>query len=136
MLASEEFGLGGASFGRGYEPSEITGDHGAAFSAELQYLLPFRNRWLTCASEDRPTRTLSIDCLQAYSFYDVGAVWNENVPAGLSSVESLSSAGLGLRFGVMDYLSVEGELAKPLTRDVASQGDRDWRPLFNLSARY
>ena len=37
LLASEQFGVGGAQFGRGYDSSEILGDYGAAAKAELQY---------------------------------------------------------------------------------------------------
>jgi hemolysin activation/secretion protein len=37
LLASEQFGLGGAQFGRGYDPSELTGDYGAAGKLELRY---------------------------------------------------------------------------------------------------
>lgn len=40
LLSSQQIGLGGARFGRGYEPSELTGDKGAAGSIELRYSPP------------------------------------------------------------------------------------------------
>ena len=36
LLAAEEFGIGGARFGCGYDPSELTGDHGLVGRAELR----------------------------------------------------------------------------------------------------
>jgi hemolysin activation/secretion protein len=37
LLSPEQFGVGGSEFGRGYDPSEITGDSGVALKTELQY---------------------------------------------------------------------------------------------------
>jgi hemolysin activation/secretion protein len=37
LLASEQFGVGGSQFGRGYDPSELTGVYGAAAKFEIQY---------------------------------------------------------------------------------------------------
>ena len=37
LLAAEEFGFGGTQFGRGYDPAELTGDHGLAAKLELSY---------------------------------------------------------------------------------------------------
>lgn len=37
LLSPEQFGVGGSEFGRGYDPSEITGDSGFAVKTELQY---------------------------------------------------------------------------------------------------
>ena len=50
LLASEQFGVGGSQFGRGYDSSELTGDYGAAGKIELQYLLPS-----TLKDEGRPS---------------------------------------------------------------------------------
>ncbi|MBI1274477.1 BamA/TamA family outer membrane protein, partial [bacterium] len=86
LLASEEFGIGGPSFGRGYDPSEITGDSGAAGRLELQY-----------------NDTLSwvvVQDYQVYGFYDVGKVWNRDVQTGSGEEKTatLASTGLGVRF--------------------------------------
>ena len=37
LLSSELFSFGGEQFGRGYDPSELVGDTGAAGKAELRY---------------------------------------------------------------------------------------------------
>ena len=37
LYSSEEFGYGGKNFGRAYDQSELTGDHGVAASVEVDY---------------------------------------------------------------------------------------------------
>ncbi len=122
LLSSMRFGLGGSRFGRGYEPSELTGDNGLACSVEARYSLP---TW----------RTLFINP-QFYIFYDIGNVWNISPAAGQSHSQSLASAGPGLRFNLPHNLSVDLELAKPLTRDIASRGNRNVRLLFSVISRF
>lgn len=59
LFSAEEFGYGGQAFGRAYDPSEITGDHGIAASLELRYLGSIRGR----ESPSRPIRfTISGRC--------------------------------------------------------------------------
>jgi hemolysin activation/secretion protein len=120
LLSSQQFGLGGARFGRGYEPSELTGDSGAAGSAELRYSPP---AWPRLSP-------------QLYAFYETGIVWLNAPLAGEHNGESLASAGVGFRFSIGRYLSAEFELAKPLTRDIASRGNKDVRPLFSVSTNF
>lgn len=122
LLSAEQFGLGGNRFGRGYEPSEILGDNGLAGSIEARYDLPAGNTVLTSA--------------QLYVFYDVGKVWNIAPAPGQPKSQSLASAGLGLRFGLFRHVSAVIELAKPLTRNIASRGNRHIRPLFSILARF
>jgi len=109
LVAFEQFGLGGARFGRGYDPSEIAGDNGIAGLVEL--------RWSANAPPQRLTlgRPLTV---QPYLFYDAGMV-----TAARSAVasQSLASAGLGLRLWLGDALAAGIELAKPLTRSVAAE---------------
>jgi hemolysin activation/secretion protein len=117
LLTSQQFGLGGAEFGRGYEPSELTGDKGAGGSVELRYspaILPALSP-------------------QLYGFYEVGIVW---LNAPLSREEngaSLASAGGGVRFSLTHNLTADVELAKPLTRPIASRGNKNVRPLFAVT---
>ncbi len=61
LLASELFGFGGEQFGRGYDPSELVGDHGAALKFELRHSGAIANATYT-----------------AYGFYDVGQVRQRN----------------------------------------------------------
>lgn len=119
LLSSQQFGLGGARFGRGYEPSELVGDHGVAFSIEPRVDLPIP-----------APRT------QLYAFYDVGKTWVKAPLLGEPSSASLSSAGMGLRLQLGARVFANFELAKPLTRDIASRGNRAVRPLFSIATTF
>ena len=119
LLSPELYGYGGEQFGRGYDASELTGDHGAALKFELRYKLP---RSLTELS------TL-------YGFYDVGTV-RQRSPGGLDATQSAASAGAGLRFNFGRYLSGFVEFAKPLTRPRAEDGQNDTQGYAGLSLRF
>ncbi len=120
LLASELFGFGGEPFGRGYDPSELVGDHGLAFKAELRW------RGLAPVAGGMPIRV--------HGFYDIGRVWRRDaMPA--DARDSAASIGLGARVEVKRDVSLSIEVAKPLTRDVASEGDRSPRLYVGLSAR-
>lgn len=120
LLASEEFGAGGSQFGRGFDSSEITGDHGAAFKLELQ--------------KNFAINKALVKDIQAYAFFDYGKVWSRLKVS--SKKDDLRSIGLGFRFNVTDYLSGYLEWDKPLNRIVASEGNKDARLFFNLSASF
>ncbi len=122
LLASEEFGVGGVSFGRAFDPSEITGDQGLAFSLELQRAFEMKMKFLRS--------------LQAYAFFDYGSVWNRIATPTGEKRQDLASAGLGARFNLTKYLSGYVEVAKPLNEKVASEGNKDPRVFFSLSATY
>ena len=115
MVSSEEFGAGGARFGRAYDYSEIVGDQGIAGGLELRWTWRKVNDWIAS--------------VQLYAFADAARVWNNDTPS-----ESLTSAGGGFRVGVLPGLSASVEVAKPLSRDVASQGDRTPRVFVSLAA--
>ena len=61
LLASEECGLGGESYGSAYDSFEISGDHCLAGRAELQFGEAADFEYL--------------DSYELYGFYDLGAVW-------------------------------------------------------------
>jgi hemolysin activation/secretion protein len=122
LLTPVQFGLGGSRFGRGYEPSELTGDDGIAGSVEGRYDLQFIADFL-----GRP---------QLYAFYDVGQIWNQEAPLGTPPRESLASVGGGIRFSLLGHIDLDLGLAKPLTRAIASRGNKDIRPLFSISTRF
>ena len=122
LLSSEECSLGGASFGRAYDSSEITGDHCLAGSIEFRF---------------NPKVEAPFRYLQPYAFYDIGGIWNIDRidPTDIESA-SLASAGLGVRFGVWEYFSGSLEVSKPLTRIVANEGNDDIRVFFSLTGRF
>lgn len=122
LLASEQFGLGGPEFGRGYDASEIVGDHGIAGKMELQY--------------NYPTGYEYMEVLQPYAFYDVGKVTLRTPLPAEQKERSLSSTGIGLRLKLNDNFSGNLEVAKPLTRDVSTERNKDTRFFFGVSARY
>ena len=110
--------MGGEAFGRAYDPSEITGDDGAAFRLELQ--------------RDGTGRLLQQ--YQLYGFYDAGEVWTR----GSNDSSALGSAGIGVRVLVDDTWLGTLEVSKPLTRSVEAMGEdgRDVRLFFTLAANF
>jgi hemolysin activation/secretion protein len=101
LYPTEEFRLGGTSFGRGYFNGRLSGDSGIGVSAELQFDTPI-DLW---SESGFP--------VQFYAYYDFGKIWSKvpNEPSRLT----LASAGVGLRAPVLDWLQLELEIAKPLT---------------------
>lgn len=126
LLSSEEFGVGGAQWGRGFDPGEITGDHGFAAKAELQF--------------GSPVNFFILRGYQLFAFFDYGKIWNDDLAdktAGTDK-ETLMSAGAGIRLNFLDTVSGEFFLAKPLNREIANRGSHgdDWRGFFSLTARF
>ncbi len=122
QLTSEEFGVGGISYGRGYDPSEIVGDSGFAGKMELQW----NPQWEVANLVNAP---------QVFGFWDAGKVYNRDSTTD-SDVESLSSAGLGFRADLGPALQTEFFVAKPLTRDVQTEGDTDPRFYVSVSKKF
>ncbi|MZG54257.1 MAG: ShlB/FhaC/HecB family hemolysin secretion/activation protein [Nitrospinae bacterium] len=122
LLASEEFGVGGPRFGRAFDASEITGDHGIALKLELQKAFQINKAY--------------IKDIQAYTFIDYGTVWNRLDTSTGVTKQDVTSAGLGFRFNVTDHLSGYLEWDKPLNKDVSSEGNKDARVFFSLSAHF
>jgi len=120
LLSAEEFGLGGSQYVRGYDPSELVGDHGFAGKAEA--------RWDTY-----PIKKF-LEHAQFYIFYDGGVVWNENTDTQIAR-ESITSTGFGARIDFNQLLSAQGEFTFPLTRDVNLEENRHSRAYFSVTAR-
>ena len=118
VFSSEEFGYGGQAFGRAYDPSEITGDHGISSSIELRYLgfSPWKQVHFT-----------------PYTFYDIGKVLNEDSD-GVN--QSAASTGLGIDLNHSSGFSGEIGIAWPLTRSISNPiygNANDPRFIFQLS---
>ena len=126
LLATEQFGFGGASqgLGRGYDPAEIIGDKGVAYSVELR-------------ANISPELYL-LQAAQLYVFYDSGVIWNLKNIADQNSKSSATSTGLGSRFFFARNLSGNLMIAQPLTKQVAALqpiGDgRQPRVYFSVTA--
>lgn len=124
LFSAEEFGYGGSSFGRSFDLSEITGDHGVSTSVEVQY-----NGLQASGFFSR---------LTPYGFYDFGMVWNDD--AAQVKETSGSSAGIGIRGVTQDDVSANLTLAFPLTREVSSpiygQNESGPRLLLQVSKNF
>ena len=124
LPSSEEFGVGGALIGRGYDPSEIVGDSGVAGKVELQY--------------GEPVGEIYLDSFQVYGFFDAGIVWNRGGNEfEQDEDDTLTSVGAGIRLSINEYVSANFEVASQLGRGSASNdGDTETRALFSLTGRF
>lgn len=122
LLSSEQFGVGGQAYGRGYDPSEIIGDDGIAGKIELQW--------------DEPYEFSLMDSYQLYGFYDVGHIWDGSPAFPSQKVETLASTGLGIRAD-FDSLTTAGFMvAVPLNRTPQTDNDQSPRVYFNINRRF
>ena len=117
LLSSEECGYGGATIGRAFDPSELTGDSCFFVSGELRF------------DPNIPGNPLTTT--QIYAFADYGRVFRIAPSLGTPSDEVGASAGLGLRLGTANF-SADLSAVKPLTGRLES----DWRYFLTLSASY
>lgn len=122
LYSSEEFGVGGITYGRGYEPSEIIGDDGFAAKVELQVNTPVAISYL--------------ESYQIFGFYDFGKVWNIDPTSSLDKSNSLASTGVGFRTDLPAQINAGVLLAVPLTRDVSTEQDKSPSVLFTVSKRF
>ncbi|HEY5721961.1 MAG TPA: ShlB/FhaC/HecB family hemolysin secretion/activation protein [Allosphingosinicella sp.] len=114
LLASEEMGLGGRSFLRGYDYRELSGDQGAAAFAELRFNLGSLPKAIRRA--------------QVYAYGDAGSV--SNLRGGFGG-GSLASAGGGVRLWLRNRLEAGLELGIPLKDSPFSTG-KDPRVSFTF----
>lgn len=125
LLSYEQFGFGGARFGRGYDPSQLLGDSGIAGKIELQYTESPGLTWLeTC---------------QLYTFYDAGRVFDRGAgESGQSPRRSATSTGVGLRSNVTEWASGFIEFAQQLTSSAANPGEsgNGSRLFFGIMTRF
>ena len=122
LPSSEEFGVGGSNYGRGYDSSEIIGDHGVAAKAEIQW--------------NSPKEIEGLSNYQLYAFYDAGHIWNQDATTSKLKQETATSAGIGARLDLDDKTKVSAMIAFPLNRIVQTKRDDNPRIFFNLSRRF
>ena len=118
LFTSQQFYLGGIAFGRGYGSAEISGDNGLAGSVELRF--------------DQRTSFQYLSGYQIYGFVDSGVAWNSGYR--LSDGLSLTSAGGGVRFFLVDGLQADIGAAAPLTYRAPDNPTRGARVLFSLTS--
>lgn len=100
LPAAEQFALGGAEFGRGYESAALIGDEGYGGSAELAWRVPRLPSPLTDS--------------EAYGFLDGGST-TYRARGGLDAVTSdISSMGFGVRTTIRRNIAVQVEATKAI----------------------
>jgi hemolysin activation/secretion protein len=120
LIVGEQIAFGGHQIGRGYEPSAITGDHGAGGSAELRYDWRFEQAF--------------IQLVQPYLFIDAARIWDRG---GAAPKSDIASTGAGLRAFFAHELSGGVELARTLRPVPGSDnGERATKILVNGAARF
>lgn len=117
LLSSEEFGLGGISTVRGFEPSEVVGDDGINGKLEVQWNTP------------NPS-------IQLFGFLDSGTVWNEDATTSPNKRASATSTGAGVRADLPMDVAAEAFVAQPMNRRVSTRGDREPRFFFSLNKQF
>lgn len=122
LLSSEEFGVGGSSFGRGYDSSEIIGDDGVAAKAELQW--------------NDPYDTDIFDNYQLFGFFDAGRTWDQDATSSSQKKDAITSTGFGIRAEFLNEIKADLTFALPLNRNVQTQGDQGARALFKMSKSF
>ena len=122
LLSSEEFGVGGTIYGRGYDNSEIIGEEGIAGKAEIQWNTPYV--------------IPHIETYQLYSFYDAGRVWNGDAATLADKKETITSAGFGVRANFNALTEAGLAFAWPLNNTPQSSDDRDPRVYVNVNRRF
>jgi len=119
LLTFEQLAVGNLTYGRGYDPSSVAGDRGAAGSVEWR-VGPFS-----------PVPKLSV---QGYAFFDVAyAKYIDQI----GSASTVRSTGGGLRFSYDDRFDLDLGYADPLDKiNVTAARPPPARLLVTLSARY
>jgi len=122
LLSSEEFGVGGTNFGRGYDSSEIIGDDGVAGKAEVQW--------------NNPYDTDIFNNYQLFGFYDVGRTWNKDATTISQKKDIITSTGFGIRAEFLNKIKADLFFALPLNRNVQTQGDQGGRFFFKIGRSF
>ncbi len=122
LLSSEEFGVGGSNFGRGYDSSEIIGDEGVAGKVEVQW--------------NNPYDTDIFKDYQLFGFYDVGRTWNKDATTSAQKKDIIASTGFGVRAEFLNDIKADLFVALPLNRNVQTQGDQGARIYFKASRSF
>jgi hemolysin activation/secretion protein len=120
LYLSQQFYLGGAAFGRGYDAAQTSGDNGMAGTLELRFDQRLNFRYLKG--------------YQLYSFVDSGVAWNDGFR--YTDGISLISVGGGVRFFLANNTQADLAVAAPLSYRAPDNPGRDVRVLFSLTSTF
>ncbi|MGJ4930214.1 ShlB/FhaC/HecB family hemolysin secretion/activation protein [Bradyrhizobium sp. HKCCYLS2038] len=118
LYNSQQFYLGGLSYGRGYGSAEVSGDNGVAGTFEVRF-------------DQKPNWTY-LKSFQLYSFFDAGLVWNDGFRP--SDGVALTSAGAGVRFTFPNDWRADLGVAVPLGYRAPDNTTRGARLMLSLSS--
>jgi len=124
VMAGEEFGLGGSTFGRGFDPSVISADNGIGTTVELRYDID---------SFDETTAKL-LQSVQLFVFNDWGGVNTAGTESGYPS--KIESAGLGARINGVQGWSGTVDVDDVLVGPADSRGGRGVRVFAGVSKAF
>jgi hemolysin activation/secretion protein len=117
LLTSQQYALGGLSFGRGFDAGWMSGDDAIAGSAELRF--------------DQSLTGLFAKSYQLFSFIEGGAA-RYRLPGG-NLDQSFMSVGAGVRLFLTEDLNLTVGVAKPLVVNSPFEPHRGARLLFSLT---
>lgn len=118
LVDTQQYSLGGPNSIRGFPASEVRGDRG--YFGQLGLRQPF---------------TLGPVRLYGRAFADSGVVMVIDAPPGVSTRETLTSAGIGLD-AQWTYLALKLDWSFPLDSHTVSDGEDDNRLFGSLSLRF
>lgn len=116
LMYSQQFYIGGAAFGRGYDAGLISGDDGVAGTAELRFDRNFNFKWAKS--------------YELYAFVDSGAAWDYHDDIGTLY---LVSAGVGARLFITGNLQAGAAVAFPVDYHIGIGEHQGPRFLFSLT---
>lgn len=128
LQSSEQIQLGGVNSIRGYEEGLVNGERGFALQAELRANL--KSLWTTPPSW--------LDTAEFFAFYDCGRLRHKTDSHALTSASEafLSSAGCGLRCGILQHLNASFTMAMPLKKHTYNLRDNKPHWLFAVTAEF
>jgi hemolysin activation/secretion protein len=71
-----------------------------------------------------------------YGFYDFGYTNRKEADPDTPDAQSLAAAGAGIRFSFTRVVTGYVEIAVPLTREVAQEGNKDARVFGGIQASF
>lgn len=119
LPSGEDFNYGGARFGRGYNYSAISGEHGWSAAAELSYAVN--------------GSFVGLRQMQFFVFADAGRTWSIRPAAQGADTLFASSAGGGVRVMITPHLNASIEAALPIAYDDTVSANDTTRIFLTLS---